>query len=553
MSLFGAAFDHGLLVKLGDLAAVVGADVADGFADAGFVPLAGGFAGVFVPGERFVIAGEGEAEVGVVVFDIFRAANEVEVEPAVAVRALGVEMRLVSGEDVFPEGVRGAVWRAGVVVELKRAETVGAFGDEVEGMGLGGLLAFALDELRGFVAKGDAVGSAGERTGGIPTDEIHHAAGEVHGHRAVAVGVGGLARREDGVLVDEDLHALFAELGLGPVAGAADHQDRHWGVDEPICGSQREHGGLGDLHPGGDAAFIDAGLGVKAFEDGTLEGARGGAKGTGGVRGHLAWQDDVFLQPGHDGLAPLGAEHAEDFALHGGGAALLRGVGDARGRVDDLRGGCRGRGLGRDSGGAGRQQGGDLRVGVEFVDLGLAGAAATVFVEQRGKPPTIQRTGGGGEVWGGSAHGEKSRAKPPLTAAERQPSVEGQMKTTIKVLTIRQPWAWLIVNGHKDVENRSWDTKFRGRFMVHAAVGIDPDFEAVRLKAARMGIEIPPRERIDRGGIVGAVELVETVTESESPWWEGPVGFVLRAAKKLPFEAMKGRLGWWSVERTGEI
>lgn len=127
------------------------------------------------------------------------------------------------------------------------------------------------------------------------------------------------------------------------------------------------------------------------------------------------------------------------------------------------------------------------------------------------------------------------------------------MKTTNRVLTIRQPWAWLIVNGHKDVENRSWDTKFRGRFIVHAAAGIDPEYEAVRLKAARMGIEIPPRERIERGGIVGAVELVETVTTLESPWWDGPVGFVLRAAKKLPFEAMKGRLGWWSVERTGEI
>jgi hypothetical protein len=29
----------------------------------------------------------------------------------------------------------------------------------------------------------------------------------------------------------------------------------------------------------------------------------------------------------------------------------------------------------------------------------------------------------------------------------------------MKVLVVRQPWAWLIVNGFKDIENRSWKTK----------------------------------------------------------------------------------------------
>ena len=38
----------------------------------------------------------------------------------------------------------------------------------------------------------------------------------------------------------------------------------------------------------------------------------------------------------------------------------------------------------------------------------------------------------------------------------------------IAALSIRQPWAWLIVNGYKDIENRDWPTKFRGRMLVHA-------------------------------------------------------------------------------------
>ena len=40
-------------------------------------------------------------------------------------------------------------------------------------------------------------------------------------------------------------------------------------------------------------------------------------------------------------------------------------------------------------------------------------------------------------------------------------------------LSIQQPWAWLIVNGFKDVENRDWPTKIRGIVGVHAGKKID--------------------------------------------------------------------------------
>lgn len=40
---------------------------------------------------------------------------------------------------------------------------------------------------------------------------------------------------------------------------------------------------------------------------------------------------------------------------------------------------------------------------------------------------------------------------------------------TVTVLSVRQPWAWLMVNNLKDVENRSWYTKFRGRLYIHAS------------------------------------------------------------------------------------
>jgi hypothetical protein len=45
----------------------------------------------------------------------------------------------------------------------------------------------------------------------------------------------------------------------------------------------------------------------------------------------------------------------------------------------------------------------------------------------------------------------------------------------MKALSIRQPWAWLILNAGKDIENRDWPTHFRGRFLIHASKGMTHD------------------------------------------------------------------------------
>lgn len=38
----------------------------------------------------------------------------------------------------------------------------------------------------------------------------------------------------------------------------------------------------------------------------------------------------------------------------------------------------------------------------------------------------------------------------------------------MRTLTVKQPWASLIVMGIKDVENRTWTTPYRGRILIHA-------------------------------------------------------------------------------------
>ena len=75
-------------------------------------------------------------------------------------------------------------------------------------------------------------------------------------------------------------------------------------------------------------------------------------------------------------------------------------------------------------------------------------------------------------------------------------------------LSIRQPWAWLILNGGKDIENRSWPTKVRGRVLVHASIGM-PRYEyleaidfIVDSGMPPLPFDLPAYEHLQRGGIV---------------------------------------------------
>ncbi len=126
-----------------------------------------------------------------------------------------------------------------------------------------------------------------------------------------------------------------------------------------------------------------------------------------------------------------------------------------------------------------------------------------------------------------------------------------------RTLSIRQPWAWLILHGGKDIENRTWSTPVRGRVLIHASKApVDPEdlgdlFEELYI---HMGMEalaerLPEHCEYLRGGIVGSVEIVDCVERSESPWFRGPFGFVLRNPKPLPFIPYRGALGFFEVPK----
>lgn len=126
----------------------------------------------------------------------------------------------------------------------------------------------------------------------------------------------------------------------------------------------------------------------------------------------------------------------------------------------------------------------------------------------------------------------------------------------MKALSIRQPWAWLILNAGKNIENRDWHTSFRGRVLIHAAKAMTRDYyddmDCVLgfPEGKRPAIEIPPFEDLQRGGIVGSVEIVDCVEHSESDWFFGRYGFVLRDPRPLPFIPYRGELGFFNVPDT---
>jgi len=112
----------------------------------------------------------------------------------------------------------------------------------------------------------------------------------------------------------------------------------------------------------------------------------------------------------------------------------------------------------------------------------------------------------------------------------------------ILALSLWQPWAWLVVNGYKLIENRPWHTYVRGTILIHASQTFDvqaylhmtdhPD-NYVRKAVEAMSEQIDTIRRT-RGVIIGQVDIVGCVAESKSPWFTGPWGFVLANPKAYP-------------------
>lgn len=125
----------------------------------------------------------------------------------------------------------------------------------------------------------------------------------------------------------------------------------------------------------------------------------------------------------------------------------------------------------------------------------------------------------------------------------------------MKALSIRQPYAWAIVMGFKDVENRSWATHHRGPVLIHAGLREQSaDVDAVlRRVADQTGTALTLIRNSyhtlgARGAIVGAATLTGDYNSHPSPWFAGPRAFVLETpARAISPVACRGQLGFFRV------
>lgn len=72
----------------------------------------------------------------------------------------------------------------------------------------------------------------------------------------------------------------------------------------------------------------------------------------------------------------------------------------------------------------------------------------------------------------------------------------------MKALTIKQPWASLIIEGYKKYEFRSWKTNYRGKILIHAGLSLEKDVQE-RFKDYNLDYKL--------GYIIGEVEIVDCI------------------------------------------
>jgi hypothetical protein len=125
-------------------------------------------------------------------------------------------------------------------------------------------------------------------------------------------------------------------------------------------------------------------------------------------------------------------------------------------------------------------------------------------------------------------------------------------------LSIKQPWAALLVHGHKTIEVRRWQTGRRGRILIHASRQSDPRPAAWSL----VPDDLQSAARL-RGGIVGTAELADCLSYegraafvadakrhlNDPRWFRPPLmyGFVFADARPLPFHSCRGWFRFFQV------
>lgn len=133
------------------------------------------------------------------------------------------------------------------------------------------------------------------------------------------------------------------------------------------------------------------------------------------------------------------------------------------------------------------------------------------------------------------------------------------MKIT-KALSIKQPWLWHILAHYKDIEIRTWNTKFRGYFALHASKTFDSQgYDYIKSIFTTM----PLKNLFERGQILGIACLHDVIEFDDykkfydyrarhlnnPSWFDGrQKGFILQDIKPIPSIEMNGKLNFFNID-----
>lgn len=118
-----------------------------------------------------------------------------------------------------------------------------------------------------------------------------------------------------------------------------------------------------------------------------------------------------------------------------------------------------------------------------------------------------------------------------------------------RMLSVRQPWAWAIVEGLKGEENRTWSTNYRGPLVIHAGKQPYEDYSgALNDIELKSGIVPPHRDALAFGAIVGIAYVIGCDREVTSSWCI-PGHWYWHLAKQKPWPPIpwKGQQGLISL------
>lgn len=122
----------------------------------------------------------------------------------------------------------------------------------------------------------------------------------------------------------------------------------------------------------------------------------------------------------------------------------------------------------------------------------------------------------------------------------------------MKTLSTKQPWAYLICSGIKDIENRSWKTNYRGKVLIHTSA-----LRAHWQLTAEQFFNTPNNlykelKNTCTSAIIGSVDIIDCIQDHQSVWAEkGQYHWVLKnpILFKEPILDIKGKLGLWEYDK----